>query len=129
MPQNPYFVTATPSTARTQLINHIINRAVLITNIELDLQEHHNTESVDPEYVKIKNAVANNYKSELKRLLQRFFNDIHLTTVELNAITQTVLDQTKKLELYKLYHVNESKQRNLMEQILKNIKEKPKPKF
>jgi hypothetical protein len=129
MPQNPYFVTATPPTARTQLINDIINRAVLITNIELDLQEHLNTESVDPEYVKIKNARANQYKMQLQQLLLTFFKDLDLNSVDLNAITQTVLDQTKKLELYKLYHVNESKQRNLMEQILKNIREKPKPKF
>jgi hypothetical protein len=123
MSQNPYFVKATPLTDQTQLINDIINRAVLITNIEHDLQEYQNTESINPEYVKIKNALANDYKMQLQQLLKFFFKDLDWNSVDLNTITQTVLDQTKKLKLYKLFF--DSKQRDLMEQILKNIREKP----
>jgi hypothetical protein len=54
-------------------------------------------------------------------LLLRFFKDHQLTTVELNAITQTVLDQTRHFELYKLYSVDEPKQQDLMEKILQDI--------
>jgi hypothetical protein len=133
MPQNPYFVTATPTTVRKHfvrkpLIKHIIDRAVQITNIEDALQEHWKRDSVNSQYVLEQNATAKRYKNDLQRYLLRFFHDCQLSTKELDAITQTVLDKTIHFELYKLYYVDEPTQQDLMEMILQDAVELARPK-
>jgi hypothetical protein len=131
MPQNPYFVTATPTTVRKHfvrkpLIKHIIDRAVQITNIEDDLQEHWKRDSVNAWSVQEKHATLNRYRSDLQRFLLRFFDDYQLSTKELAAITQTVLDKTMHFELYTLYH-DEPKQQDLMEMILQDALQSARP--
>jgi hypothetical protein len=85
--------------------------------------------------VKKKEELVKKYKNELQMLLLRFFKDHQMNeikysiflkdhqmnSVKLNAITQTVLDKTRHLQLYKLYNsVDEPKQQYFMMKILQD---------
>ncbi len=125
MPQNPLCVTPLPARAapkktfvRKPLIKDIIDRALLITNLQDDLEEYlKENRRVDPQYLVQKDLDERRYTNDLQRKLLRVFDDHQLTTEELNAITQTVLYKTRQLKLCALYK-DEAKQQELMEKNL-----------
>jgi hypothetical protein len=115
---------AAPSVVATvakDQIDFIILSAVQYTNYE-DARK----DGVYPEdYTK---EMLHRNKWELQtNLLSIFYPDLRLPGLDglprkrLDGITQEVLDQTRKLQLYKLYYVDEPKQKDLMMKILQDI--------
>jgi hypothetical protein len=118
-PENP--APSVVATVAKQQIFFIIQSAVQYTNFADASKNGVYTEAYTLEMLNVN-------KLELQRnLLSIFYPDLRLPGLSdvpkkiLDGITQTVLDQTRELELNKLYYVDEPKQKDLMRKILQDI--------